>query len=146
MKLFRLGFSTLIFSTTALSAQIDSKLSGQTDGISNHPTKIMTVSDADSSFFKLQLVGARYDYSKNQLPFYQVSKTTNKNQNATASLLVKQIAVVPENQAGIIKKHFKSYLSNRFELVGAHNTCINEVVNIYKILTLYTLSQFVWWE
>ncbi len=97
-------------------------------------TKILKSSLVDSVFLKVEVKGAQYDFNKNNLPYYTVSKTTNYNQNAKPTLTIINVKVVEEPNASAVKKYLLKYLTSNFELSQLNSLCKNENLNHYKLV------------
>jgi len=97
-------------------------------------TNIISSSTADSVLLKLEMLGAQYDASKKNLPYYLISKSTFYNQTAKPSLLVKRISIVSEENAAIIKKYFSKYITQKFEMIEKPSFNKSENLNNYKLL------------
>ncbi len=97
--------------------------------LKNNTSNIETSTLIDSIFLKLQVKNAHYDFKKNNLPYYIVSKTTNYNQNATAALIIKQTQVVSEPHASAIKKYLQQFLTPNFELSAQNSLSKNQNLN-----------------
>lgn len=82
---------------------------------------------------KLIVKGAQYDYSKNNLPFYLISKTTPYNQSATPALVIKKVLPVAEPHASVIKKYLSTVLSNNFNIIPTASLCKNENLNHHQL-------------
>jgi len=104
-------------------------------------SNIQTSTLADSVFLKLQLKGALYNFAKNNLPYYTVNKTTSYNQNANATLLIKQTQIVAEPHASVIKKYMQQFLTQNFELKALNSLCVNENLNHYSLIPFRLSAQ-----
>jgi hypothetical protein len=96
-------------------------------------TNIISSSAADSVLLKIEMLGAQYDASRKNLPYYLISKSTFYNQIAKPSLIVKRISIVNESYAAVIKKHFSKYLTQKFELVEKPGFSKSENFNHHKL-------------
>ncbi|MDX2174473.1 MAG: type IX secretion system sortase PorU [Bacteroidota bacterium] len=95
----------------------------------------------DSVFLKLQLKNAHYDFRKNNLPYYIVSKNTNYKQNANPTLIIKKTLLVGEPNLTVIKKYLQTFLTSNFELVAENSLSNNENLNHYKLIPFRLNSQ-----
>lgn len=100
----------------------------------NSSSKIIKSTIIDTTLLKVEVKDAHYNIYKNNLPFYVVSKTTEYDQNAIATLVVKQTQLVAEPHASVIKKYLSSYLTSNFELNGQSSLCKNQNLNHYTLV------------
>jgi hypothetical protein len=96
-------------------------------------TNIISSSTADSVLLKIEMLGAQYDASRKNLPYYLISKSTFYNQIAKPSLVVKRISIVNDSYALVIKKYFSKYLTQKFELLEKPGFSKSENFNHYKL-------------
>ncbi|MCC6369723.1 MAG: type IX secretion system sortase PorU [Bacteroidia bacterium] len=95
---------------------------------------IVKTSAADSSFIKVELKNAFYDFTKKQFPYYQVSKSTPANQSALASLVINSTQIVPEKHASVIKRLYAPYLTGNFELNPIASMAKGENLNRHRLI------------
>jgi len=96
-------------------------------------SNIVRMNGADTAFFKLIVKGAYYDPTKNNFPYYGVAKTTDYEQSASPTLLIKTTKVVAEPYASAIRKFFGNYLSATFEKKAIPSLSRNENLNHHQI-------------
>lgn len=96
-------------------------------------TRITHSSIADTAIFHLEMTDAMYDARKGRAPYYLVSKSTDRNQEALASLVVKKTQLVEESHAAVIRKYFSKYISNQFTLEKKSGVSRNQNLNRYKL-------------
>jgi hypothetical protein len=97
-------------------------------------SNIISSSSEDSVLIKVEVKDAHYDNSKNNLPFFIVSKNTPYDQNAAASLIIKKTEIVTEPHASIIKKQFSKFLTQNFQIISTASLCKNENLNHHQII------------
>ena len=97
-------------------------------------SNIIYSTSLDSVLIKVELKDAHYDISKNNLPFFLVSKTTGYNQNARATLIIQKTEIVTEPHASNIKKQFSKFLTKNFEVISTTSLCKNENLNHHQII------------
>lgn len=125
----------IIIAFTSVNSLLGQRITGQnTKQPIKFSTNIISSSSADSVLLKLEMLGAQYDASKKNLPYYLISKSTFYNQIAKPSLLVKRISIVSEENALIIKKYFSKYITQKFELIEKPSFNKSENLNNYKLL------------
>lgn len=100
----------------------------------NKSSNIIFSSSQDSVLIKVEVKDAHYDNSKNNLPFFIVSKNTPYDQNAAASLIIKKTEIVTEPHASIIKKQFYKFLTQNFQIISTTSLCKNENLNHHQII------------
>jgi hypothetical protein len=88
---------------------------------------------SDTVFTHLQMNGANYDGTKNNLPYYVISQPTSYDQSANPSLIVKKTQLVSESNASVIKKYFSKYITSEFVLEKIASLTRNENLNQYKL-------------
>ncbi|MBL7921464.1 MAG: hypothetical protein JNJ40_14190 [Bacteroidia bacterium] len=96
-------------------------------------SNIISSSTADTILLKIEMLGAQYDITKKNMPYYLISKSTFYNQNAKPALVVKRVAVVVEPHASIIKKYFSKYLTTNFELRAKESLSKSENLNHHQL-------------
>lgn len=102
---------------------------------------ILRSDNSDTAYVHLEVQDAQYDFSKNKLPFYFVSKTTAANQSATPTLIIKNTQAVAEPHASVIRKYFSKYLTGSFNLVvNGGSICKTENLNHYKLFPFRTTA------
>ncbi len=101
------------------------------------PTKnssnIISSSSADTVILKIEMLGAQYDITQKNMPYYLISKNTFYNQNAKPTLVIKKVAVVAEPHASVIKKYFSKYLTTNFELKAKESLSKGENLNHHQL-------------
>ncbi|MDO9001223.1 MAG: type IX secretion system sortase PorU [Bacteroidota bacterium] len=100
----------------------------------NKSSNIISSTQIDSVLIKVELNNAHYDFSKNNLPFFIVSKITPYNQNASPSLIIKKIEIVSEPHASHIKKQFSKFLTKNFEIISIASLAKNENLNHHQLI------------
>ncbi|MEI8136180.1 MAG: hypothetical protein WCH21_02535, partial [Bacteroidota bacterium] len=56
----------------------------------NKASNIISSTAADSVLIKIEVKDALYDFNKNNLPYFVISKITSYNQNANPTLIIKK--------------------------------------------------------
>ncbi len=102
------------------------------ESTANH-SNILRSSRADTVFLKVEMRNAFYDADKNNFPYYALAKTTPYEQSAQPSLNVKQVSLVTEPHASIIRKFFGAYLSSDFSIVAVSSLSKDENLNQHQL-------------
>ncbi|MDP1801950.1 MAG: type IX secretion system sortase PorU [Bacteroidota bacterium] len=97
-------------------------------------SNIVASTENDTVLLKVEIKNGQYDPNRNNFPFYIISKTTNYNQNAIPTLVVKKTEVVMEPHATILKKQFFKFLTQNFEVISTPSLCKNENLNQHKLI------------
>jgi hypothetical protein len=135
MNLLKPTFLAAVFLSTALRAQKPVLTPVLQEAVQhNVPASNITRSTmADSAFLKVEMNRVQYDFLKNNLPYYLISKKTAYNQTASPKLIIRKAALVTPEHAGVIKKYFSKYLGSDFETIALASLCMNENLNQYKL-------------
>jgi hypothetical protein len=129
---------------------INHTLTAQTLAVAQAPTistpavkksNIIKSSSTDTVFFKLEMNGCLYNFQKNNLPFYSVSKTTPYNESAEAKLVIVKTEIVAEPHASVIRKYFAKYLKSDFTLERRASLSKNENLNHHSLVPFRINSQ-----
>ncbi len=96
-------------------------------------SNIISSSTADTILLKIEMLGAQYDITQKNMPYYLISKNTFYNQNAKPTLVIKRVAIVAEPHASVIKKYFSKYLSTNFELRAKESLSKGENLNHHQL-------------
>ncbi|MBA3680690.1 MAG: type IX secretion system sortase PorU [Bacteroidetes bacterium] len=132
MNLFRNVF--IIIALINVSALLAQRTTGQPkEQQIKSSSNIIASSTADSVLFKVEMLGAQYDITQKNMPYYLISKNTFYNQNARPTLIVKRISIVAEPHASVIKKYFSKYLTNNFELIAKASLSKGENLNHHQL-------------
>lgn len=102
--------------------------------IATNQSNIISSTQADTVLLKIEVKNALYDFNKNNLPFFLISKTTSYNQNANPTLIIKKTVIVTEAHSNNIKKQFSKFLTNNFEIISNPSLCKNENLNHHQII------------
>jgi hypothetical protein len=97
-------------------------------------SNITSSSPADTVLVKVQVEGAFYDQSKNNLPFFVISRTTAYEQTASPLLVVKKVLPVAEPHASVIRNYFGSFLTGNFETVAVNSLSKNQNLNKHRLI------------
>lgn len=95
---------------------------------------IIRSSLADTLLFHLELKNAGFDAKRNNLPVFAIQKTTEYNENANPSLIIKQVSLVKEPHASVIRKFFLPYLTSDFSLTALNSLVKNKNNNNYLLV------------
>jgi hypothetical protein len=126
MFFIRLFSFTLLFLISAFS------LSGQQGNPES--SRIARSYSADTAFFHVEMNGpAKYDPSKNNLPYYTVSRTTGYNESATPNLVVKKTRLVENIHRPVFQKFFSAFLTSQFTLERTQSLSKNQNLNQHKL-------------
>ncbi len=132
MNLFRKLIVVVAFANiTALQAQRNAGQSIEQPIKSS--SNIISSSTADTVLLKIEMLGAQYDITQKNMPYYLISKNTFYNQNAKPTLIVKRTFIVSEPHASVIKKYFSKYLTTNFELVAKPSLSKGENLNHHQL-------------
>ena len=101
---------------------------------SPNESNIIKSSLFDSAFVKIELKNGFYDFEKNNLPYYILSKVTNDNESAKPTLVTKKIQPVSEPHASAIKKYYLKYLSPNFEVKEFASISVRQNLNHNRLL------------
>jgi hypothetical protein len=96
-------------------------------------SNIIHVTDFDTAYLKIELKGAQYDASKNNQPFYLISRSSPLHQIAKPNLIIKKINLVTGNAAPIIKKQFGANLKDYFQIISIPSIATNQNLNYHKL-------------
>ncbi len=132
MKISLLSF-LFFFQSTLLQSQ------AQLESLSRTPKDskssfILRSAASDTSFLKIEYEGAQYDGQKNNLPFLVLSKITNYDQSAKASILIRKVVQVSEPHASVIKRYYKNYLNNTFQVIAVSGLSGRENMNPHRLI------------
>ena len=97
-------------------------------------SNIISSSTADTVLLKVEMLGAQYDITQKNMPYYLISKNTFYNQNAKPTLIVKRVSVVSEPHASVLKKYFSKYLTTNFELIAKASLSKGENLNHHQLV------------
>lgn len=106
----------------------------------NVDSKIFKTSSEDTALLNLQVIGAEYDFSKNKLPYYIISKTSGYFQKALPNLVIKKTRLVENSQESVIRSKFGPYLTSNFELESVPSLVKNQNLNQYKLFPFRVTS------
>lgn len=126
MKHFLIVF--LFLSAFMSKAQIPS-----TETVSAN-TNIIFAGNSDTLLLPVELKGGGVDASRNNVPVYVVQKTTEYNQKAIPSLIVKRSSLVSAENAAILRKFFLPYLKNDYDFKALNSLVKNKNNNNYLLL------------
>jgi len=96
-------------------------------------SQIIRSSQADTAMLNLELKNARYEPSKNNFPYYHLSKNTSYSESAKPTIAIKKTMLVAEPHASVIKKSFGKYLTDNFEIKGVYSLSNNENLNFHQL-------------
>ena len=125
--------SPLINSSLQKNVALQNKKLSAPVEVAQKESAIIGSTNADSAFLKIQLLNAAYDASKNNLPYYGLSKTTSYDQSAKPLLVIKKVMDVVEPHASIIKKYFSKFLTGNFEIQSISSVSRNENLNHHQL-------------
>lgn len=97
-------------------------------------TRIKSSSMSDTIPFHLEADGCGYDFEKNALPYFTISKSTPAHEQAIASLIVKQVSLVEDKHAAVIKKFFSRWLEAEFQTIPHHSIARGTNLNIHQVI------------
>ncbi len=100
----------------------------------NTISNIISSNQIDTVLLKVELKDALYDHTKNNLPYYVISKVTPYIQNAKPTLIIQKTGIVTEPHATNIKKQFAKFLTQNFELISTPSLCKNENLNQHRLI------------
>lgn len=96
-------------------------------------SRITRQSLADTAVLKLEMTDVQYDNSKNNFPYFLISKRTDYDVNAIPTLIVKKANKVTAEQQVIINKFYSSYLQNDFFAEPLNSLAGHSNLNSHKI-------------
>lgn len=103
-------------------------------GQAAHQSRIVGVSGADTSLFKIKLSGALYDLSRNALPYFQNVEITENGISTAPTLVTKEFVPVSEPSASIIKKNYGNYLGADFKISFSTSKSVNQLYHTVNII------------
>lgn len=135
MNLIKIPLLSIIFlfQATILSSQVQKEVLSRSQ-IGTKSSLIIRSSISDTSFLKVEYAGAQYDGQKHNLPFLVLSKITNYDQSAKAALLIRKVVPVSEPHASVIKRYYKAYLTNTFQLSEVPGLSGRENLNPHRLM------------
>lgn len=95
---------------------------------------IIRSSLSDTILFHLELKNAGFDAKRNNLPVFNIQKTTEYNENAIPSLNIKRVSLVSEPHAAVIRKFFAQFLQSDFSLTALNSLVKNKNNNNYLLV------------
>jgi hypothetical protein len=142
MNLYRIFVLIFVFLSSLVSGQIAAPKSLlQKSDLNETSSNITRSNGSDTVLFHLEMKNAQYEPTKQFLPFYFVSKTTDYNQSATPNLSIKSTQIVAEPHARIIKQFLLKHLTSKFELVQVPGWVKGKNLNQYELFPLRLNAQ-----
>jgi hypothetical protein len=129
MIFLRNGALALVFTALHLNAQTTAPAITAHSSVSH----IQSSNLSDASLPMLVVKGARYDASKNFLPYYLVTHKTAYHESAQPKLITRKTAPVTGSHAEVIRKYHAAYLGREFILEPVSSLSRNENMNHHRL-------------
>lgn len=134
MRFVKYSLLLSLFSFSLNAQKSTTGVSASAVSFSGVPTSnILKINTEPNELIKIEVKNAQYDFNKNNLPYFSISKKTAYNKTAVPTLITKKTQLVTSQYAQVIKKEFAKYLVKNFILEPISSLSRGENLNNYKL-------------